>query len=55
MNRPDPASFGDQPGPAKAHFVQPNALAIIQHRGCEYVMFRKQDGTFAAARVPRVA
>jgi hypothetical protein len=53
QHEPNPGAFGDQPDPAKEHFVQPKAVAMLRHRGCEYVMFRKRDGTLAAGKVMR--
>ena len=45
--------FYDQPDPTKEYFVQPKALALISHRGGEYIMWKKRDGSLSATRVSR--
>jgi hypothetical protein len=44
----NPRLFGDQPDPAIEHFVQPKAIAMLTHRGGEYIVFRRRDGDLAA-------
>jgi hypothetical protein len=44
----------DQSDSAERRFIQPKALVVIAHKGCEYVMWRKADGSLAATPVTRL-
>jgi hypothetical protein len=43
--------FYCQPDPAKEYFVQSKALALLGHRGGEYIVWKKRDGSLSATRV----
>lgn len=46
--------FYDQPDPTEERFVAPRALALIGHRGGEYVIWQKRDGGLRATLVSRL-
>jgi hypothetical protein len=43
--------FYCQQDPAKEYFVQAKALALLGHRGGEYIIWQKRDGSLSATRV----